>query len=399
MNPALFHELLTPGGQELLRAAVGLASREEAYLSALGALRRAVPGASRALAGVALDTALLRARARRKFSRASAMYFTREALEQATSEAVGQHHAQRFAGMPCVADLGCGIGGDALHLAAVSQVTAVDRDELRLVMARVNLAAYGVQARLVQADLGAHGFLRALGLERAAIFCDPSRREAGRRRFSTFAYSPPLPAVLEWHRAWPERPMGVKLSPGVDLRELPQSEAEVEFVSLDGELKEGMLWLGALRSVPRRATLLPQGESLTATSLDAAPLSDPLGFLYEPDPAVMRAGLVAELAHRIGAAQIDPDIAYLTSSRRVPTPFARAFTLEAAMPFSLKRLREWLREHGVGQVVIKKRGSPLEPLELEHALRLRGEASRTLFLTHVRGEPYVLVGEPAEPHA
>jgi len=90
VNPALFHELLTPGGQELLRAAEGLASREEAYLSALGALRRAVPGASRALAGVALDTALLRARARRKFSRAPAMYFTREALEQATTEAVGQ---------------------------------------------------------------------------------------------------------------------------------------------------------------------------------------------------------------------------------------------------------------------------------------------------------------------
>jgi len=109
--------------------------------------------------------------------------------------------------------------------------------------------------------------------------------------------------------------------------------------------------------------------------------------------------LVAELAHRIGAAQIDPDIAYLTSGRWVPTPFARVFALEAALPFGLKRLREWLRAHGVGRVVIKKRGSPLEPLELEHALRLRGEASRTLFLTHVRGEPYVLVGEPADLQA
>jgi len=399
VNPALFHELLTPGGQDLVRAAEGLASREEAYLSALSALRRARPGASRALAGAALDTALLRARARRKFSRASAMYFTREALEQATTEAVGQYHARRFAGMPCVADLGCSIGGDALHLAAVSEVTAVDRDELRLVMARENLAAYGVRARLVQADLGSYGFLRALGLERTAIFCDPSRREAGRRRFSTLAYSPPLPAVLEWHRAWPERPMGVKLSPGVDLRELPPTESEVEFVSLNGELKEAMLWLGALHSVPRRATLLPQGESLAATSPEAAPMSDPLGFLYEPDPAVMRAGLVAELAHRIGAAQIDPDIAYLTCGRLVATPFARAFAIEAAMPFGLKRLRQWLRAHGVGQVVIKKRGSPLEPRALEHALRLRGEASRTLFLTHVRGEPYVLVGEPAHPRA
>jgi hypothetical protein len=160
-----------------------------------------------------------------------------------------------------------------------------------------------------------------------------------------------------------------------------------------------MLWLGALCSVPCRATLLPQGESLAATSPNPAPMSDPLGFLYEPDPAVMRAGLVAELAHRIGVAQIDPDIAYLTSSRLVPSPFARVFAIEAALPFGLKRLREWLCARGVGQVVIKKRGSPLEPRELEHALRLRGEASRTLFLTHVCGEPYVLVGEPADPRA
>ncbi len=399
MNPALLHELLTPGGQEVLRAAEDLAPREEAYLSALGALRRAMPRASRALAGAALDTALLRARARRKFSRASAMYFTREALEQATMETVGKHHARRFAGAARVADLGCGVGGDTLHLAAAHEVTAVDRDELRLIMARENLATYDAKARLVRADLTSPGFLQALGLERVAIFCDPSRREAGRRTFNTRDYSPPLPIVLDWQRAWPERPMGIKLSPGVDLRHLSDIEGEVEFVSFEGELKEAMLWLGPLRGVPRRATLLPLGESLIAASPEAAPLSDPSSYLYEPDPAVMRAGLVAELAHRIGAAQIDPDIAYLTSGRLVPTPFARAFAIEATMPFGLKRLREWLRARGVGEVVIKKRGSPLEPRELEHALRLRGDASRTLFLTHVRGEPYVLVGEPADPHA
>lgn len=399
MNPALLHELLTPGGQEVLRAAEALAPREEAYLSALGALRRAMPRASRALVGAALDTTLLRARARRKFSRASGMYFTREALEQATIETVGKYHARRFAGAACVADLGCGVGGDTLHLAATHEVTAVDRDELRLIMARENLAAYEAQARLVRADLTSPGFLRALGLKRSAIFCDPSRREAGRRTFNIRDYSPPLPMVLGWQHAWPERPMGIKLSPGVDLQHLSGIEGEVEFISFEGELKEAMLWLGPLRGVPRRATLLPLEESLIAASPEAAPLSDPSGYLYEPDPAVMRAGLVAELAHRIGAAQIDPDIAYLTSSRLVPTPFARAFAIEATMPFGLKRLREWLRVRGVGKVVIKKRGSPLEPRELEHALRLRGDASRTLFLTHVRGEPYVLVGEPADPHA
>ncbi len=396
MNPALFLELLSPGGQEVLRAAVMLATSEDNYLAELATLRRTCPASSRALAGAALDTALLRLRARRKFSQAEAMYFIREALEQATSEAVGRYHAQRYAGQPRVADLGCGVAGDTVHLAARSEVTAVDRDGVRLLMARENLKAYGADARLVLADLAAPSMLKSLGLERHAIFCDPSRREAGRRRFHTQAYSPRLEQVLAWRERWPTRPMGVKLSPGVDLRELPQTDGEVEFISLAGELKEAMLWLGPLAGAPHRATLLPQGVSMTASSAEAAPLREPRAVLYEPDPAVMRAGLVAELARQLEAAQIDPDIAYLTSDDVMATPFARAYSLEAAMPFGLKALREWLRARGIGRVVIKKRGSPLEPQALERALRLRGDAQRTIFLTHVRGEPYVLVGEPIQ---
>jgi SAM-dependent methyltransferase len=397
VNPALFLELLSPGGQEVLRAAVLLATSEDDYLAELTTLRRRCPETSRALAGAALDTALLRLKAQRKFSHAEAMYFTREALEQATSQAVGRYHAQRFAGQAYIADLGCGIGGDTLHLAAHGEVTAVDRDQVRLLMARENLEAYGAHARLVLADLTSPGMLRSLGLERHAIFCDPSRREAGRRRFHTQAYSPSLREVLAWRGTWPARPMGVKLSPGVDLRELPQTESEVEFVSLDGELKEAMLWMGPLAGTARRATLLPQGATMTASSSEAAPLREPRGVLYEPDPAVMRAGLVAELARQLGAAQIDPDIAYLTADEVKATPFARAFALEAAMPFGLKALRGWLRARGIGRVVIKKRGSPLEPQELERSLRLRGDEQRTIFLTHVRGEPYVLVGEAIQP--
>ncbi len=397
MNPALFLELLSPGGQEVLRAAEALATSEEDYLAELTALQRTCPASSRALAGAALDAALLRLKARRKFSRADSMYFTREALEQATPEAVGTHHAQRYAGWARVVDMGCGIGGDTLHLATASEVTAVDRDHTRLLMARENLDVYDATARMVLADLTSPGILKSLGLERHAVFCDPSRREAGRRRFHTQSYSPSLKAVLAWRDEWPARPMGVKLSPGVDLRELPPRDCEVEFVSLAGELKEAMLWLGPLVSAARRATLLPQGASLVAGSSAGTPLREPRAVLYEPDPAVMRAGLVGELARLLDAAQIDPDIAYLTADEVRATPFARAFAIEAVMPFGLKTLREWLRARGVGRVVIKKRGSPLEPQELERALRLRGEAQRTIFLTHVRGEPYVLVGEPIQP--
>lgn len=123
-------------------------------------------------------------------------------------------------------------------------------------------------------------------------------------------------------------------------------------------------------------------------------LSAPRDVLYEPDPSLLRAGLVRQLAARLGAARMDPEIAYLTADEFIPTPWARAYRVEEGMPFGLKRLREWLRSRGVGRVTIKKRGSPIEPEDLERRLRLRGEGSRVLFLTKVDGKPYVLIAEP-----
>jgi hypothetical protein len=191
--------------------------------------------------------------------------------------------------------------------------------------------------------------------------------------------------------------MGVKISPGVKIEELATYEAEVEFISLRGELKEAVLWFGSLKSATRRATLLPGPHSLSSSDSYQAgasqplPLSAPSAYLYEPDPAVLRASLVRSLGEQLSAAQLDPDIAYLTSAVHQETPFARAWVVEDWFPFGLKRLRSYLREREVGQVVVKKRGSPLEPDRLIRDLRLKGSQERTVFLTHLKGEPIVIV--------
>jgi hypothetical protein len=156
-----------------------------------------------------------------------------------------------------------------------------------------------------------------------------------------------------------------------------------------------VLWFGPLKSALRRATLLPGRHTLIADRRFPTTLAPPLRYLYEPDPAILRAGLVTTVAAQLDAHQLDPDIAYLTADTLTPTPFARAYVVEASFPFQLKRLREYLRARGVGQVTVKKRGSPLAPEALIHRLKLAGPESRVVFLTHVQGKPYVLIGQPA----
>ena len=185
----------------------------------------------------------------------------------------------------------------------------------------------------------------------------------------------------------------MKISPGVKLEQLQAYDAEVEFISLHGELKEAVLWFGPFKSAARRATVLPGPHTLEGGFSGSLPLSTPKAYLFEPDPSILRAGLVAALGARLDASQLDPDIAYLTADLPASTPFARLWAVRDWFPFTLKRLRSYLRERGIGQVVIKKRGSPLEPERLLRDLRLHGEAQAVIFLTHLRGRPIVVIGE------
>jgi len=395
-----FRNLLTNSGQETLRAASALEPGEVDFLRHYDLLCRTYPTD---LARAALETAILRTEARTKFPHADRMYFTRPGLEQATSSDVAAYRTGRFHDFNRVLDLGCSIGGDALALAQHAPVVGIDIDPLRLAMAQVNAANLGLSGRVVllQADL-----IQGIPLKLApdvAFFYDPARRDERGRVYSVEGYSPPLSVVNGWLRHFPAG--GVKVSPGVDLDELVDYDPEVEFISLNGDLKEAVLWFGPLKKTWRRATLLP-GEYTMARGEDDSPipprLSDPKQFLYEPDPAILRAGLVRDLGLTLDACQLDAEIAYLTADALIPTPFARAWEIEAWFPFSLKRLRKELRVRNVGEVAVKKRGSPLEPEALIRDLRLKGGEFRWVFLTQLNGKPVVvlakkeIVSEPAD---
>ena len=66
------------------------------------------------------------------------------------------------------------------------------------------------------------------------------------------------------------------------------------------------------------------------------------------------------------------------------------------MPFNLKKLRAALRARNMGQLVVKKRGSPIEPETLIQRLGLRGPESCIVILTKNQGRPVVLIGQPVQ---
>jgi len=380
---AILRQLQAPLGEATLADARALAPTDTTLLRCLGTLRKGYPAE---LARGAIETVLLRQRARTKFARAEEMFFERLALEQASGETIAAYRARRFFGR--VADLCCGLGGDTLALAARGDVLAIDLDPLRLALAQHNVAVYRLRecVKWRQAD--------ALTTELAnigGVFVDPDRRPAGKRERAVEACQPPLSALRA--RLSHDCPLGVKLAPGVPTSDLADLDAEAEFISVAGELKECVLWFGRLRRTRWRATLLPGEHVLCAEAPAESPGVGEVGrYLYDPDPAVLRAGLATDLAWRLGARQLDERIAWLTSDRLEATPFATVYEVEADMPFNHRTLSAWLRARSVGRITVRTRGSAVNPADLTRMLKLSGPESRDVFATRLGDRPRVIIG-------
>jgi SAM-dependent methyltransferase len=401
MDVEALRALRTEAGARVLADVRARGGADERTL--LGTLTALRASHDPALVSAALTQVRLRDRARAKFGAdAERMFFTPDGVEQATRTVVAAHHAGRFAraGAARVLDLCCGIGGDLVAFARAGLAArGVDRDALTCAVAAANAEALGVSGRAAveRADVLSYDLAGW-----PAVFCDPARRDGRRRVFDVRAYSPPFSYLLSMAAAVPLA--GAKVAPGIP-HDLVPAGAEAEWVSVAGEVKEAGLWFGPLATAPRRATLLPAtptgGEvTVTDSGLGPPPVGAPGEWLYEPDGAVIRAGLVGEVVAALpGGRLLDPSIAYVTADDHRRTPLATAYRVRDVLPFSLKRLREHLRARGVGSVTVKKRGSAVDPEQLRRELRLPGgpgTSPAVVVLTRVAGAPIALVCDPPQ---
>jgi SAM-dependent methyltransferase len=379
----------TEGGRLLVHATQAWADHAGDPVRVAALVRRLEPDAEKAAA--ATTQAQLRAKGVAKFGDAAhQMFFTPDALEQATRTRVADHRAARLAAaIPggSVVDLGCGIGGDLIAFARAGLVAAgIDLDPVRAAMARANLEALGLPGAVQAGDattVDPSGF--------DAAFADPARRGGRGRVFDVEGWTPPWPWVLDLL----QRRALVKVAPGIG-HDLVPPGAEAEWVSDGGEVKEAVIWSPGLSTTDRRATVIGERGLATLTDEDdpGAGVREVGAFLYEPDGAVVRAGLVTAVAAGVDGGLVDEHIAYVTSDASFRTPFARGYRVLEQLPYREKQLRAALQERGIGRLTIKKRGVQVVPEELRKRLALRGENEATLVLTRVAGQGTALLVQP-----
>jgi hypothetical protein len=286
-----------------------------------------------------------------------------------------------------VTDMCCGIGGDAMSLVEKGEVIAVDRDPARAWMAARNAGCASVVA-----DAAAH--VAAPG----PVHIDPARRdETGRRSWRLEDMSPGIEVV---------RPLvatglggAVKLGPGVDLAEIEGAfpNGRLEIVSENGRLAQCVVWIDVpfIGREPRHATLLrglpdepcevraARTVSIAGTGLEPVPSvaeCAPLRWVFEPDDAVERAGLLGVLCERVGAPMLHAQVGLLTSDAMVESPWLTGFEVLDAMPWHERRVKGALDALGAGIVEVKTRGKAVDPDVVQRGLRGRGDRALTVFV-------------------
>ncbi|MFE1560580.1 SAM-dependent methyltransferase [Streptomyces sp. NPDC058734] len=381
MDLDTFRALLTDEGQAVLAAVRD--PDPATWPATLTALRRDHPAE---LVAAAVEQVRLRRDAEAKFGAdAQRMYFTRDGLDHASHREVAEYKLGRVLdemGVVFLDVLPLGVGADALVLGWSHAVTAVDGDPLNVAVTAANAAALDAQATIwiEQKDLTVH---EPWG---EAVFVDlagPGPRDSG----------PSLTWALDTVRGVGAG--AVRLGPDVPYGSVPEGcgADEAEWISWEGEVQEAVLWWygepGTAARVPRRATLLPGGATLTGRGLPAPAVRPPGRYLYEADAAVVGAGLVAELAEEVGGGLLDAAVpACVTSDEAHATPFATAYEITEVLPYDPAA-------PGAGGLTVRQYGCAAEAAELGQDTTPRGDGAVTVFLTRVAGEPALLLVRPA----
>ena len=335
----------------------------------------------------------LRQKATIKFSKAEQMLFTRSSLEQASAENISHYRLLRLLNkkITSIIDLGCAIGGDSIAYSSKLLTTGVELNPARLILAEHNIAVYNNTQRFTpfKADITE---LNPLNIAAEAFFIDPARRTPqGKRLFSPESWSPKLSEIFRWLEKIPNGI--VKAAPGIAHINIP-AEAEADFISYKGELRECVLWFGNLRNGNKRqATLIDKGVILSGEN-PYIPIEKIKNYIYEPDSAVIRAGLVELLAGKINATKISANIAFLTTEEKIETPFAKCFKVISSMQYNEKELKKELKKLDCGTLNVIKRGSPIEVPALLKRLKLKGKNYFTLLLTREGEKRTAIIAKP-----
>jgi 16S rRNA G966 N2-methylase RsmD len=318
-------------------------------------------------------------------------------IEQCSSEASARYKASLLQGQT-FADLTGGLGVDTCFISQhFQQADYVERQTELCDLARHNF-------EILKADVKVWNETAEEYLSHCepkdCIFIDPARRDEHGRKTVSISDCTPDVAALQDLLLQKAKTVMIKLSPMLDiskaLEELHHVK-EVHVVAVANECKEldvimergfegepQFVCVNLLTSQPELRFTQEEERNCPVRIADGV-----YNYLYEPNPAVMKAGSFKLLTQRFGALKLHKNSNLYTSEQLVSDFPGRIFEVEGWAPYN-KKVKQTLL-HDVDKASIAVRNFPLSVAELRKALKMGDGEETYLFATTLKGEQKVVM--------
>ncbi|MDO5395304.1 MAG: hypothetical protein Q4F07_05005 [Bacteroidales bacterium] len=310
--------------------------------------------------------------------------------EQATSDALAHWHAGLVKEGSIVVDMTAGLGIDCLHVAErASRITAVERNALTADALAYNAGRMEyTNITVVEGD--SVRMLKDGCLCGDVVFIDPARRsQTGGRVYTVSDCEPDVTSLIAYMRQYFST-LIVKLSPMLDVTEtirlLPGvkdiyavgTPAECKEITAVVALKEnpvsdpcihaltinqdGSVWDMAFTAIAERSAVMP--EACVPQAAD---------FVYEPFPAVMKAGGYKLFASRSGLRRLHPNTHVYIGKEIILQVQASVSRIIRVVPWQSKNIKRFRNEFPSGEVAVRNFGMSAEALRARLGVKDGGD--------------------------
>lgn len=323
-------------------------------------------------------------------------------LEQTSSEVTAKYKASLVDGKKIV-DITGGLGIDTYYFS--ERFAEVFHLELNPELSEIATHNFEMLGKKNIKSISGDGldFLRVTNEVFDWIYLDPARRDdQGGKVFLLEQCTPDVPGNLDLFFQKSDNIL-IKTSPLLDLsagmKEL-RNLAEIHIVSVKNEVKE-LLWILKrghtgnilIKTINIQKKNIQYFQGNYSFEQKKVPLSFPGKYLYEPNPAVMKSGLFAEVALQTGTSKLQVNSHLYTADQLVNFP-GRRFEIIEILPYSQK-----LKKHqAFKKANVTIRNFPKQVAGIRKEMKIAdGGEDYLFFTTNLNNDKIVLVCKKTDP--
>ncbi|NLT49935.1 MAG: class I SAM-dependent methyltransferase [Ignavibacteria bacterium] len=325
--------------------------------------------------------------------------FEQKLFEQASSEYASEYKKEITSGLKGL-DLTGGMGIDSFYISQkFKEFYYCEKDELAAGIFSYNCEKLNISnIEIFNGD--SIGFLENFEDNYFdLIYADPDRRTGGIRSVDIKFCSPDILGNMDLFKKKCSQ-MLIKLSPAFDLAECMRIFPDITqfiVVSIKNECKEVLVKLDFKNSDKKtvKAVIINEKEKKEFKKETGKKYSKIISasgkYFYEPDPAIIKAGLTDKIADGYRMNYLNNETDYLSSDIFEESFPGRKFTVIHSGNFKQDIIKKYLELNGIKKANIARRAFPMTPEEIKKKLKIYDGGSEYLFFTKNNEEKFIFI--------